>query len=80
MAESSEKTEKLLSLLVLQGMRDQTMTERAAVLSRVGFDNAEIAKLLGTDAHTIAQTLYKVRGAGKKTKKRNVAKKGTRGG
>jgi len=57
-AENGTRTERLLALLVLRAMNDMPAVEKAEQLERAGFTHPEIAKLLGTTAHTIAQGLY----------------------
>jgi len=63
--EISNRTEKILALLLLQGMKGATQAEKAVQLSVAGFTAVEIADLLETKAAVVHQHLYTMR------KKRN---------
>ena len=56
MENSLERTEKLLALLLLQGMKDQQ--QKVKSLNLAGFSNVEIADLLQTSSGMVAQALY----------------------
>jgi DNA-binding CsgD family transcriptional regulator len=60
------RTEKILALLLLQGMKGSTQAEKAVQLSVAGFTAVEIADLLETSAAVVHQHLYEMR---KKKKK-----------
>jgi DNA-binding CsgD family transcriptional regulator len=60
------RTEKMLALLLLQGMKGATQAEKAVQLSLAGFTAVEIADLLDTNAAVVHQHLYAMR---KKKKK-----------
>jgi len=60
------RTEKMLALLLLQGMKGATQAEKAVQLSLAGFTAVEIADLLDTNAAVVHQHLYTMR---KKKKK-----------
>jgi len=60
------RTEKLVALLLLQGMKGATQAEKAVQLSVAGFTAVEIADLLKTNAAVVHQHLYAMR---KKKKK-----------
>jgi DNA-binding CsgD family transcriptional regulator len=64
--EIGSRTEKILALLLLQGMKGATQAEKAVHLSVAGFTAVEIADLLGTKAAVVHQHLYSMR---KKKKK-----------
>ncbi len=64
--EMDNRTEKILALLLLQGMKAATQAEKAVQLSVAGFTAAEIADLLKTNAAVVHQHLYAMR---KKKKK-----------
>lgn len=66
MENSLERTEKLLALLLLQGMKDQQ--QKVKSLNLAGFSNVEIADLLQTSSGMVAQALYMSK-KGKKKKK-----------
>jgi DNA-directed RNA polymerase specialized sigma24 family protein len=52
------RTEALLALLVLHNMAEASQLDKTVLFNRVGFSNAEIAKLLGTSTATVSQNLY----------------------
>jgi len=58
MAEKSDRTEKLLALILLNSLKVATTGEKAYHLSLAGFTNIEIADLLETSTGVIAQSLY----------------------
>jgi DNA-binding CsgD family transcriptional regulator len=64
--EIGERSEKILALILLQGMKGATQAEKAVQLSVAGFTAAEIADMLDTNAATVHQHLYSMR---KKKKK-----------
>jgi hypothetical protein len=64
--EQGVRTEKILALLLLQGMKGATQAEKALQLSVAGFTAVEIADLLQTNAAVVHQNLYAMR---KKKKK-----------
>jgi hypothetical protein len=64
--QDNSRAEKLLALLLLQGLTGATQAEKAVHLSLVGFTAVEIADLLQTTAAVIHQNLY----AMKKKKKK----------
>lgn len=64
--EANNRTEKILALLLLQGMKGATQAEKAVQLSAAGFTAVEIADLLETNAAVVHQHLYAMR---KKKKK-----------
>jgi hypothetical protein len=65
--EEITRTEKLLSLILLQGMDKASQKERVVILNKAGFSNIEIANLLETTTATVSQSLYE----NKSTKKTN---------
>lgn len=64
-----ERVERLLALILIHDMKDAGQAEKALMLSRAAFSNAEIAALLGTKAPVIAQQLYEIRRGGPKQRK-----------
>jgi len=64
--ETGNRAEKILALLLLQGMKGATQAEKAVQLSAAGFTAVEIADLLDTNAAVVHQHLYAMR---KKKKK-----------
>lgn len=66
-SELASRSEKILALLLLQGMKASTQAEKAAQLSVAGFTAVEIADLLETNTAVIHQHLYATR---KKKKKK----------
>lgn len=69
-----ERVEKLLALLVLESISQKPDGQKAVLLSRIGFENPEIGKLLGTSAAVVSQHLYeaKTKGVKKKASKKAV--------
>lgn len=68
-AESVDRTEKLLALVLLQSMKGSTTAEKAMQLSLAGFSPVEIADMLNTTAAVISQSLYTARKTKKKKSK-----------
>jgi DNA-binding CsgD family transcriptional regulator len=64
--EGADRTEKILALLLLQGMKAATQAEKALELSLAGFTAVEIADLLKTNAAVVHQHLYSMRKKNKK--------------
>jgi hypothetical protein len=58
MTASSNRTEKLMALMLLQQLKSAPQGEKALQLSIAGFTNSEIADLLDTNAAVVAQSLY----------------------
>lgn len=55
---STSRTEKLLTMLLLEQMSNAGQGRKVDVLSRAGLANSEIAELLGTTTGVVAQTIY----------------------
>jgi DNA-directed RNA polymerase specialized sigma24 family protein len=72
--ETTDRTEKLLALILLNQIKTQPKREQAVTLSVAGFTNSEIADLLGTSAAVIAQSLYEARQKPSRRPKRSKAK------
>ena len=64
--ETADRTERLLALVLLQGMKGMTQAEKALQLSVAGFTAVEIADLLNTNTAVIHQHLYAMRRKKKK--------------
>lgn len=62
----SDRSEKLLALLLLKQMKDESMKDKAYQLNLAGFSNIEIANMLETTAATIATLLSSARKSKKK--------------
>lgn len=69
--ELPDRSEKILAVLLLQGMKGETQAAKAVQLSVAGFTPVEIADLLQTTAAVIHQYLYTTR----KNKKKKTKKK-----
>jgi len=67
--ETQNRAEKILALLLLQGMKGATQAEKSVQLSAAGFTAFEIADLLDTSTAVVHQHLYATRKK-KKTKKK----------
>ncbi len=63
-----DRIEKLLSLILLNQIKDRNMEEKALTLSLAGFSNLEIANLLETTTGTIAVRLSEAKKSKKKPK------------
>lgn len=75
MINPNDRIEKLLSVLVLQSMKDEPVAEKIQVLHSAGIGNADIAALLRTTPHAVSQALYQARKPTKRSATTN-----TRGG
>jgi uncharacterized membrane protein len=73
MAET-ERTERLLGLILVQTMGAASQAKKIVQLNVAGFSNTEIADLLETTTGVVAQSLYAARG-GKKAKTKKTTKK-----
>ena len=62
----ADRTERILALLLLQGMKDATQAQKAVQLNIAGFTAVEIADLLETSTAVIHQHLYAMRRKKKK--------------
>lgn len=62
----ADRTERILALLLLQGMKDATKAQKAVQLNIAGFTAVEIADLLETSTAVIHQHLYAMRRKKKK--------------
>jgi hypothetical protein len=58
---------RLLALILLEMMRDSTLTQKAVRLHSVGFASKEIAQFLGTSPQVINQILYVARTVGRRS-------------
>ena len=68
----SDRSERLLTLLVLQGMKGMSQKDKSVELSRAGFAHQEIADFLGITAQSVRQNVYVSKQApGLKTKPKN---------
>lgn len=65
-----DRTQRLLAVLLLQGMKSASQKEKALQLSLAGFTNVEIADLLQTSPQVVAQHLYEARKKSRRRKKR----------
>jgi predicted transcriptional regulator len=61
--DTSSRTEKLLTILVLQSLGNASQAQKIEAISRAGFSNQEVAQLIGTTPAVVSQTLYAARGA-----------------
>lgn len=73
--QSGDRVEKLLALLLLQGLKAASQREKALHLSIAGFTNTEIADLLQTTVGVVAQSLYEARRNPKKKAKTKGSRK-----
>jgi len=59
--EATDRSERLLALLLVQNMKGATQAQKSLQLSVAGFTNVEIADILGTTAAVVSQYLYMTR-------------------
>jgi len=59
--ETADRTERILALLLLQGMKGSTQAQKAVQLNVAGFTAAEIADLLETSSAVVHTYLYEMR-------------------
>lgn len=59
--DASDRTERLLAVLLIQTMKGATKAEKAVQLSLAGLTNVEISNLLETTPGLIGQLLYTAR-------------------
>lgn len=57
----TERSERILALLLLQQMKGGTLKEKVVQLSLAGFSNLEIADIVQTTPGVVAQLLYESR-------------------
>jgi DNA-directed RNA polymerase specialized sigma24 family protein len=69
-AQSFDRVERLLALLLLGQMKDASQRTKAVTLSVAGFSNVEIADLLQTTGTTVASMLYQARSGEKSSRRR----------
>ena len=69
--EISDRTDRLLALVLLNQMREASQRDKIVQLNLAGFSNVEIADILQTTTAVVAQELY----AYKKTKGRRPRKR-----
>ncbi len=77
MAQRDDRVERLLVLLVLQGLKGATQRERVAALSSANLTNIEIADYLGLTTAAVAQYLYEYRKGGSPKKRKATGTKNT---
>jgi len=66
MENNNLRIENVLVLLLLQGMKEATVGEKATLLSDAGFSHSEIGKFLNTTSGVIKQSVYITRKGKKK--------------
>lgn len=59
--DASDRTERLLALVLLQHLKGLPQREKVLQLSLAGFSNTEIADLLQTTSAVVSQSLYAAR-------------------
>lgn len=64
----SERIERLLALLLLQSMKDNSPKEKAIRLNIAGFSNIEIAELLDTSPNNVALLIHRAKKSSKSKK------------
>jgi predicted transcriptional regulator len=69
MAETQDRSEKILAQLLLVALKNEPLAEKAIALSRAGFEPGEIATMVGATPGTVRQTLYAHRKATGKKKR-----------
>ncbi len=59
--DNSERSERLLALILLNQMKDAPQRGKILQLNLAGFTNVEIANILQTTAPVVAQVLYETK-------------------
>lgn len=59
--EKTDRTDKLLALILLQGMKSATLFEKVHQLNLAGFTNLEIANILQLKSDLVSDALYRAR-------------------
>lgn len=70
--ENTERTERLLALILIGQMKDASQRDKIHRLNLAGFNNTEIADILETTSEVVASSLYQKRKA-KTARKRTPA-------
>jgi len=71
MDNSSERTERLLVLLLLQSMKGSSQKDKAYQLNLAGFSNIEIAELLQVSPANVATLIYQSKQSGKTRRRKS---------
>jgi predicted transcriptional regulator len=58
-----DRVERILALILIQGMKGSTQRQKVAELNLAGFSNVEIADLLDITAAVVSQSLYETKKA-----------------
>lgn len=66
MDKNNSRIEKLLVMILLDSIKNKTVSEKARQLNIAGFSNIEIANLLESKPNVITQMLYNNRKSSKK--------------
>jgi len=69
MSTVTDRTERLMAILLLESMKGTSQREKVIRLSLAGFSNVEIADLLQTSSQVVAQHLYESRKKNRRRKK-----------
>lgn len=75
MIEADDRLERILILLLLQGMKGSTQREKVKQLNLIGLTNSEIAEYVETSPQVVAQYVYQGRKGKKQKKAKRVVKK-----
>ena len=67
-----DRVERILALILIQGMKGSTQRQKVAELNLAGFSNVEIADLLDTTTAVVSQSLYEAK---KATSSKSTTKK-----
>jgi len=59
--EKTDRTERLLALLLLQQIKGAPQRDKIMLLNLAGFSNLEIADILETTSAVVSQSLYEAR-------------------
>jgi len=65
---TSDRSERILALLLLSNLKDASQQEKVLQLSLAGFSNWEIADLLGTSTAVVATSRYSAKKTGARKK------------
>ena len=71
-AEALERIAKILAGLLLKDIEEGDQKQKIARLSQCGFDNTEIARMLGTTPNTVGVARHSLKKAKKKNRPQKV--------
>lgn len=73
--EKTDRTERLLALMLLHQVKGASQRDKVTLLNLAGFSNVEIADILQTTSAVVSQSLYAARRGGGQRRERAAARK-----